>query len=404
MQHKFLLRYIKEEMEKAQIVAKSNEDFFRLFLADEPWSSYRSNMSNWLSAKEDGVIRKRIFISAINEKLGLGEEVWGASEGKQKEAVTKGVLAFKESLDNETLALFPWVEEVSLNAEQENFLDFAKTAPLATLEKRAEEEATLFEKTSKNQPFLLALFHLMYARAEYTFVYEKVFPLLLDAYDNTVKSKQADIYASLPTPMYREAFDILSAIKGESKDETIDLKTAAISNIRRERLSSNALGKEDFKSLLQTLIGTYVKIYVPTQTCSYYPGINLAYMLALEKYIFPNEEGVLGKDYSVKQIYEDVQASLSKEKNTEDANARYYALMSDIEFQLLLNKKDMVQELEYVLETLTPSQNLVNQTQRQMGLFFMDVIERFSDELPSQLEEFKKFLDVFDDYAVAMKV
>ena len=41
------------------------------------------------------MIRKRIFISAINEKLGLGEEVWGASEGKQKEAVVQGIVGFK---------------------------------------------------------------------------------------------------------------------------------------------------------------------------------------------------------------------------------------------------------------------------------------------------------------------
>ncbi|NOR55657.1 MAG: hypothetical protein GQ531_05565, partial [Sulfurovum sp.] len=378
MQHKFLLRFIKEEMEKAHIVAKSNEDFFRLFLKDEPWSSYRSNMSNWLSAKEDGVIRKRIFISAINEKLGLGEEVWGASEGKQKEAVVQGVLRFKEELEGEEIDLFPCLDAAALSPEQEAFLDFAKSASLETLEKRVQAEATSFEKRSQNQPFLLALFHIMYARAAYVFVYDNVFPYLLDTYDNTVKAKQADIYASLPTPMYREAFEILSAIKGENKEETIDLKTAAISNIRRERLSSATLSKEEFKGLLQTLIRTYVKIYVPKEGCSYYPGINLAYLLALEKYVFPNEESVLGNDYSVKQIYADVKNSITKEKTSETSQSRYYALMSDIEFQLLLNKQSMVQELEYVLETENPSQSLVNQTQRQMGLFFMDLVERFS--------------------------
>ncbi len=31
MQHKFLLRFIEEEMEKAHIAAKSNEDFLDFF-------------------------------------------------------------------------------------------------------------------------------------------------------------------------------------------------------------------------------------------------------------------------------------------------------------------------------------------------------------------------------------
>jgi hypothetical protein len=79
MQHKFLLRFIKQEMQREKIDFKNNEAFFRLFLADEPWESYRSNMSNWLSSSsKDGVIHKHHFITAINEKLGLSSEIWGA--------------------------------------------------------------------------------------------------------------------------------------------------------------------------------------------------------------------------------------------------------------------------------------------------------------------------------------
>lgn len=76
MQHKFLLRFIKEEMLRQKISFKNNEAFFRLFLDKEPWESYRSNMSNWLSSNtKDAVIHKHLFITAINEKLTLNASI-----------------------------------------------------------------------------------------------------------------------------------------------------------------------------------------------------------------------------------------------------------------------------------------------------------------------------------------
>ena len=403
MQHKFLLRFIKQEMQKQKIIFKNNEAFFRLFVADEPWEAYRSNMSNWLSSStKDGVIHKHIFITAINENLGLLPEIWGASDTKQKEAVIQGVKRFKKAMEKEEL-LFPWVDDVGMSEVQEAFITFADKATLQEIEKKRDAIQASFSKTSNNQTFLIALLNLMYERGEYVFIYSHIFPHLLDTYDNSIKSKKAHTYASLPKPMYREAFDILNSIKGESKFETLDLQTSAISNIRRERLTSTALNKEDLKELLHTLIQCYIKIYIPNEDYSYYPGINLAYMLALAESIFPDRLEI-DQVYSVGQIYKDVQKSTIKAKESENKEENYYAIMSDIEFQLLLGKKGMVQELEYVLETLNPSQNLINQTQRQMGLFFMDIVEKFAGYTPTNLHELKHFLEVFDAYALSKKL
>lgn len=387
MQHKYLLRFIKEEMHKQKIVFKNNEAFFRLFLSAEPWESYRSNMSNWLSPKsKDGVIHKHTFITAINEKLGLSPDIWGASDEKQKHEVVQGVARFKASLEQESV-LSLWADEKSLSDEQEAFITFAKDASIVQIEQKAERMQHCFTKSSRSQAFLLALFELMYEKGTYTFVYEWIFPYLLDTYDNSIKAKKAHIYASLPTPMYREAFDILSSIKGESKSETVDLQTSAISNIRRERLSSDTLTKGTLKGLLQTLIASYTKIYTPQEPYAYYPAVNLAYMLGLAEHIFPNDFDTLAQGYSIKQIYTDVTHSLAKAKTSLDKEEQYYAHMSDVEFQLLLKRKGMVQEVEYMLETLTPSQHLIDQTSRQMRVFYLDIIERFDTVVPTVFED-----------------
>ena len=402
MQHKFLLRLIRQEMQKQKIVFKNNEAFFRLFLADELWESYRSNMSNWLSSSsKDGVIHKHTFITAINEKLGLSPDVWGASDEKQKEAVLRGIKHFKEIQEKEEL-LFPWVDEVGLSEEQEAFIEFSTQASVDEVVKKLDTMQESFLKRSHTQAFLIAFLEVMYRKGEYGFVYEYIFPHLLDTYDNSIKAKKAHIYASLPKPMYREAFDILNSIKGESQTQTVDLQTSAISNIRRERFSSCTLSKTVLKGLLQTLIKCYSKIYTPKQSQSYYVGINLAYMLSLAQTIY-SDTLEIDESYSVEQIYKDVQKSIVKAKDSDNKEEQYYASMSEIEFQLLLGKKGMAQELEYMLESLNPSQNLIDQTQRQMGLFFMDVIDKFSETIPEKLHEFKNFLDVFDAYALSRK-
>lgn len=400
MQHKFLLRFIKQELEKAEIVCQKNEDFFKLFLPDESWEAYRSNMSNWLSTKSsDGVIHKRFFVSAVNEKLGLSDDIWFASDSKQKSVVSEAVKRFGSNVGEGKL-LFPWVEKVGITEAQKVFLDFSKQASIEALEEKVKAEHSFFNKAVDNQPFLIALFHLIYERGAYEFVYEYISPQLLDSYDNSIKSKKADIYASLPRPMYREAFEILNAIKAESKEETIALKTAAISNIRRAHFVSESISKEALKELLQTLIKCYTKIYTPTKHYHYYPGINLAYMVALCEILFPE----FSTGYEIKQMIQDVQDSIIKGKASTDNNERYYAGMSELEFKLLLGHQGVVQELAYLLETLMPPHSMVNQSKRQMQTFFIEVVERFTEQVPSHFLDYKRCIEILDDYMYVTKI
>ena len=401
MQHKFLLRFMKQEMQRQKIAFKNNEAFFRLFVSDEPWESYRSNMSNWLSSSsKDGVIHKHTFITAINEKLGLTPEIWQASEAKQKEAVTEGVAYFKKMLDKEKL-LFPWVEDVGMNEEQNAFVSFAQNNSVEDIENEMLSIVESFSKHSNTQPFLIALFEVMYEKGAYDFVYRYIFPHLLDTYDNGIKAKKAHIYASLSKPMYREAFEILHSIKADDAQQTVQLQTSAISNIRRERFSSMGLSKEALEGLLQTLIKCYEKVYFSKESQSYYVGINLAYMMSLAKAIFPKSSMIEG--YSVKQIYKEVQDAILKAKTSTVVEEQYYASMSELEFQLLMGKRGMLQELEYMLESLQPSQHLIDQTKRQMGLFFVDVIEKFSENALENREEYQAFLELFDAYTLFRK-
>ena len=402
MQHKFLLRFIRQEMQREKIAFKNNEAFFRLFVSNEPWESYRSNMSNWLSSSsKDGVIHKHSFITAINEKLGLTPEIWQTSESKQKEAVILGVKGFKEALEKEEL-LFPWVKDVGMNEEQNAFVTFAQKNSVEDIENEMLSIVESFSKQSNTQTFLIALFEVMYEKGAYDFVYRYIFPHLLDTYDNGIKAKKAHIYASLSKPMYREAFDILNSIKGDDAHQTLALQTSAISNIRRERFSSEALTKEALEGLLQTLIKCYSKIYLPKESQSYYVGINLAYMMSLAKVIFP-ESSMIDEVYSVEQIYKDIQASIAKAKNSTLLEEQYYAAMSELEFQLIIGKRGTLQELEYMLESLQPSQHLIDQTKRQMGLFFVDIVEKFADNRLENIADYKAFLEVFDAYTLSRK-
>ena len=401
MQHKFLLRFIRQEMQREKIAFKNNEAFFRLFVSNEPWESYRSNMSNWLSSSsKDGVIHKHSFITAINEKLGLTPEIWQASESKQKKAVVLGVKGFKEVLEKEEL-LFPWVEDMGMNKEQNTFIAFAKQNSVEEVEKALTKMLESFTRESSTQHFLIALLEVMYEKGAYDFVYRYIFPHLLDTYDNGIKAKKAHIYASLSKPMYREAFDILNSIKGDDAQQTLELQTSAISNIRRERFSSEELSKEALEGLLQTLIQCYSKIYLPKESQSYYVGINLAYMVSLANAIFPDSSMING--YSVEQISKDVQDAIVKAKDSTVMEEQYYAAMSELEFQLLLGKRGMLQELEYMLESLQPSQHLIDQTKRQIGLFFVDIVKKFTDTRPENVADYKAFLEVFDAYTFSRK-
>jgi len=402
MQHKYLLRFIREEMLRQKIAFKNNEAFFRLFVSDEPWEAYRSNMSNWLgSSSKDGVIHKHSFIAAVNDTLGLSPEIWQASKSKQKEAVVLGVKGFKEALEKEEL-LFPWVEDVGMSEAQKKFIAFAKENSIEEVEKVLESMKESFVKRSDAQSFLVTLLEVMYEKGAYDFAYRHIFPHLLDTYDNGIKAKKAHIYASLSQPMYREAFDILNSIKGDDHSQTVTLQTSAISNIRRERFSSEDLNKVALEGLLQTLIKCYSKIYFPQESQSYYVGINLAYMVSLVKAIFPNC-AMLDEVYSVEQIYKEVQDAMAQAKASTMMEEQYYAAMSELEFQLLLGKKGMLQELEYVLESLEPSQHLVDQTKRQMGLFFVDIVEKFADNRVENVDEHKAFLEIFDAYTLSRK-
>ena len=134
---------------------------------------------------------------------------------------------------------------------------------------------------------------------------------------------------------------------------------------------------------------------MPKEVQGYYVGINLAYTVALAEAIFPNDRELV-EGYSVVQIYKDVQKSMAKA--AKERETQYYAAMSEIEFQLLLGKHGVVQALEYLLETLQPSQHLIDQTQRQMGLFFVDVVEKFATRTPKNLQDFKTCLSIFDAY------
>jgi 5-methylcytosine-specific restriction endonuclease McrBC GTP-binding regulatory subunit McrB len=115
-------------------------------------------------------------------------------------------------------------------------------------------------------------------------------------------------------------------------------------------------------------------------------------------YLFPDEVEVLTEGYKLTQIYNDVKSSLERGIASESKEEQYYAGISKIEFQLLLGEQNSSRHLELFLEDIQPSINQVNQTQRQMGIFFLDVIEHFSKDSSMKLQNFKNALGILNAY------
>lgn len=111
------------------------------------------------------------------------------------------------------------------------------------------------------------------------------------------------------------------------------------------------------------LIQGYQELHAYNGIYSYYTGINLLYMVILGQICFHEETRFSTID--VKLIYEKSKPSLRSD-NTHDA---YYVTMSNLEFQLLLNRQGVIEKVESFLANEEPHPSLVERSLRQMHLF-----------------------------------
>ena len=88
---------------------------------------------------------------------------------------------------------------------------------------------------------------------------------------------------------------------------------------------------------------------------------------------------------------------MEQEKSSNNVSAVYYASVTELEFLLLLGEKNITRKMGFMLETQRPSVVLVDRTKRQM-VEFVAMVERVEANLPELVGEFKKVIELLEDY------
>ncbi len=397
MTHTELLNHIRHELKKQNVTWKKEQELFELLLPDENWKKFRSTWYSWKPNK-DGVYtifnltKSSHVLSKISKRLFLDISIWQAGDIEQLRAVKQGVSAYVQA--QEQLDLSAIIPQFSLSETQEKLLEKFKKLPLFNIDQISDNHPQFFTRTFSNQAFLLALLNLLYAKGAYEFLIEKVFPNLMAHQRSNIQVKilEAHVLGSLKEPRFMEAVKLLDSIESQDTDEIIDLKTSAISNLRRFHLASSNFSNQELKEGLSTTIKTYHQIYNYKKNYHYYPAINLMYALVLAKNL-----KIETLDIDPQELYTQAKRSIKKEKASPKKEDQYYASVTELEFLLLLRKKDLTREMEVMLENLKPLGTLVDRTQRQM-IEFLAMAERLGAELDSLHLAFKKIIKLLEDY------
>ena len=404
MLHTELINYIIFELREQGAVWSSKKDLFRLLAPKLDFSKYRSSWFDWLSPKKDDRnITKNEIKLAIEETLGLNSLIWSEPEYKQEQIVHKKVKEFmnkkdtsppqnSEKIDISSLLL----SEEPISERQKEIISKIKKSREQNIKKIVKMESKEFSFDSKNQNFLLEVLPILYDKGCYESLNTSIFPYLFPKYRERIdiKIKEANTLANLKNPDYRRVVELLNSIPRNSEDEEIDITTAIISNIRRDKLNVKKIKQDEVEFFLLFIIEHYEKVYRHKKPYHYYPAINLAYMVRLLQIVSSSSSEI--EKYNLEEIYSSVKASIKNEKRLE-RDLSYYATISELEFLLLLDYPNIKSKIEYILETLQPKVFLVERTVKQMR-WFVNIAKEFSSKEIETLVRFKRVIELFEDY------
>ena len=392
-----LLAYIIDEMKKAGIVYKGEREIFNILVPNEPWEKYKKSWYHWKKQEIKTLRKSKNIKEAISKTLHFDYAVWGLSDSTQKKAIKEGIELYKKSQKPvvDLGDLMP--KEAPLSNEQKKLLNQIENVSLKDVGKLLKRHSSFFKATLENQTFVLSILNFLYKHGCYNLLEEMVFPALLphNRGDKKIKIIEAHTLGSMKPPRYRASAILLDSVKVDSDLELIDIKTAAISNIRRYRLSDKSLNKEELKEILKVLIKHYYDTFILKESYHYYPAINLLYMLKLYLLIF-TKENIIPMDIS--QIQDKTKPSISKDIRSKNSDTIYYAKITELEIKMLSTKKqDISREFGLVIESLNPSPDLLKRTLRQIEQF-LDIVYRFANkEAKDETLHIKKVADVFRD-------
>ena len=348
--------------------------------------NYRSKFHHWLTHICD--IKDMKVKQHIQDNFEFQPKLWGGSDGYQKEILRHSIQSFIKRHTMPTLEIR--FEEIDETFGLQETLSEQELRDLETVTglNKAQTEAYIRHNSPLSQLFILKLIPILYRKGYYKLLLDACIEKLKPYYynDKNIQIIHANVLGSAQIRRYKEAYYVIKNIDNHDDDqELIDLQTIAISNIRRYMLGNARESAETQKEIIHELIKHYDKIFRYKEAYHYYPGINLAYLTAIAHLAEGHETKAVE---AVREIYTPAKRSLSHEKNSPDPTTRYYAHMSEIEFQLLQNHTTALSSLHLFLDN--PDQKLplieLERTHRQM-LFFVQTVRNFTE---TELESVKK--------------
>ena len=390
-----VIKKIVEKLKEAGII-KYNKDFLAYIGVDTTAKEIKS-LSDYM--RREGEVRDRIFLKKIEDKLGLGKEIWQRSDMYQIEQINKAIehiLDLQNLPDESALDVSDIIQSKSIVTQEqldklEQFSNTLSNQEAETMIDTFLKEGFL-EKSVENQAFMVELTTLLYQKGLYSIIVEFILPNFYRRYQLLPEVQKIEAHSLGSLGRYADAKHILEVLSHHKTIENINLKTAALSNHKRALMNSkDSIDAET----LYALINGHSELHALNGIYSYYTGINLLYMVVLGQLLFPANTRFT--DIDTEEIYKRSKPSL-KEDKTHDA---YYVTMSNFEFQLLLGRQGVIEKIESFLANEEPHPSLVERTLRQMKLF-IDKTGRVENNITPL---FEKTILILQDYIkIRMKV
>jgi len=360
--------------------------------------NYRSKFSYW--KKEDTAIHNREIKNALEENFDFSSKLWSRGEVFMKKVLQKGIEKFIKDNTKKEINWFKKVKDDfgiddNLTEQGSKDLKIINNMDRQEIKHYIEEHHPLSK--SRSQKFILELVSILHSKGYYELLLSYVLEALdLDHKENVeIKKIQAHALGSSVIGEYKKAFDLLSTISTDDDDEIIDMQTEAISNMRRYQLSDTKIDNNQKKEIIKKLIIYYDEIFKHNDSYHYYPGINMAYIVAISSSLSFDDKF----KYSINDIFLKAKKSINIDKKSLDSTTRYYANIAIIEFRLLRNSGNPIAEFERFLDMEEESISLIEleRTQRQMQ-FFVDTVVSFGVGENAIVTNMQKAIELIDDF------
>jgi len=347
-------------------------------LSEKDLKKYTKSASNWLKKNKKSDKKEDQYTDRINNKhlkenianhLDFPSELWDQIDERiQEKEAKKYVTRYLDRRDNllATLAL-PSDTQVKDKLTSEEY------EKLNSLQSPADFKRFSYENPRPRETLLVALIHHAYKLGYYEHTMAHLLPQLKSRRtDIDMRFIEANILGSHQIHEYHQASLILEQIETEDNTLYIDLKTAMTSNYLRKSLSEDLDAKQR-RDVIYKMSRNYKILFYSNTKHLYYPAINYAYMVAIADIAYPEvKEFRELNDKKIAELKSLCAKSIKKDKEDGNPTGKYYAIITEFEFRLLLGL-DIVNELTLYLAESQPEVSLVDRSKRQM-VFYRDEI------------------------------